>query len=156
MTRLLGVRDQMMADNLLAVAERGPALVFAHNAHLQREKSSMRMGDVAVEWWSAGAIVSARLGEEYAFLATALGTIRHQGVDDPPPDTLEGLLYALPEDRFLVDARQLPAGSRAPRLALVRLRPAGPGAPGRHRRRRVRQGRRLTAQLAGDHLAGSS
>ena len=111
MPRLLGVRDQMMADNVLAAVERGPALVFAHNAHLQREKSSMRMGDLPVAWWSAGALVSARLGEDYAFLATALGTIRHQGVDDPPPDTIEGLLSALPESRVLVDPRQLPAGT---------------------------------------------
>ncbi|MGW2195417.1 erythromycin esterase family protein, partial [Streptosporangium sp. NPDC001682] len=29
-------RDAMMAANLRAVAERGPALVFAHNLHLQR------------------------------------------------------------------------------------------------------------------------
>jgi erythromycin esterase-like protein len=116
MPRLLGVRDQMMADNVLAAAERGPTLVFAHNAHLQREKSSMRMGDLPVAWWSAGALVSARLGADYAFLATALGTIRHRGVDDPPPDTLEGLLSALPESRVLVDPRQLPAGT-APRVS---------------------------------------
>ncbi|POX55119.1 erythromycin esterase [Streptomyces sp. Ru71] len=107
MSRLLGVRDQMMAGNLLALAERGPALVHAHNAHLQREKSTMRMWQGPVEWWSAGALVNARLGEEYAFVATALGTIRHQGVDTPPPDTVEGLLYALPEDRCLVDAPRL-------------------------------------------------
>ncbi|MGN9782546.1 erythromycin esterase family protein [Nonomuraea sp. ZG12] len=107
LTRLLGVRDSMMARNLLAVAERGPALVFAHNSHLQRAKSTMRMGGLSLEWWSAGAIVHAHLGEEYAFLAMALGTIRHQGVDTPPPDTLEGLLYALPEDRYLVDAHRL-------------------------------------------------
>ncbi|MFJ2239007.1 erythromycin esterase family protein [Streptomyces sp. NPDC087859] len=108
MTRLLGLRDSMMADNLLALAERTPVLVFAHNAHLQREKSSMRMWDhPLLEWWSAGAIVSSRLGEEYAFLATALGTIRHQGVDTPPPDTVEGLLYALPEDRCVIDAARL-------------------------------------------------
>ena len=109
MARLLGVRDSMMAANLLAIAERGPALVNAHNGHLQRDKSRMRMGDLPVEWWSAGAIVSAHLGEGYAFLATALGTIRHQGVDTPPPDTIEGLLYALPEDRYVVDARRLAA-----------------------------------------------
>jgi hypothetical protein len=30
-------------------------------------------------------------------------------VDTPPPDTIEGLLYALPEDRYVVDARQLAA-----------------------------------------------
>jgi hypothetical protein len=107
MARLLGLRASMMAANLLALAERGPALVFAHNAHLQRDKSSMRLGGLPVEWWSAGAIVNAHLGEEYAFLATALGTIRHQGVDAPPPDTIEGLLYALPEERYLVDAHRL-------------------------------------------------
>jgi hypothetical protein len=85
----------------------GPALVHAHNSHLQRDKSTMRMGGQRLEWWSAGAIVSAQLGEGYAFLATALGTIRHHGVDTPPPDTIEGLLYALPEDRYVVDARRL-------------------------------------------------
>lgn len=109
MSRLLAVRDSMMAANLLAIAERGLALVYAHNAHLQRDKSSMRMGDLRPEWWSAGAIVNAHLGEDYAFLAMALGTIHHHGVDAPPPDTIEGLLYALPEDRFTVDARRLAA-----------------------------------------------
>jgi erythromycin esterase-like protein len=107
LTRLVGLRDQMMADNLLAVAERGQTLVYAHNAHLQRDKSTMRMGGLPLEWWSAGAIVSAHLGEGYAFLATALGTIRHQGVDTPPPDTVEGILYALPADRCVVDAARL-------------------------------------------------
>ncbi|MFC7304267.1 erythromycin esterase family protein [Streptomyces monticola] len=108
MTRLIGLRDSMMADNLLAVAERDLTLVHAHNSHLQRNKSTMRMWDTPLlEWWSAGALVNARLGEQYgeqyAFLATALGTIRHQGVDTPAPDTLEGLLYALPDDHCLVD-----------------------------------------------------
>ncbi|MFI6082978.1 erythromycin esterase family protein [Streptomyces sp. NPDC051217] len=107
MTRLLGLRDRMMAGNLLALAERGPALVHAHNGHLQRARSSMRMGGRPVEWWSAGALVSAQLGDRYAFLATSLGTIHHKGVDTPPPDTVEGLLYALPEDRYLVDVRRL-------------------------------------------------
>jgi erythromycin esterase-like protein len=107
MARLLALRDSMMAANLLAIAERGPALVYAHNGHLQRNKSRMRMGDLPLEWWSAGAIVSAHLTDGYAFLATALGTIRHHGVDAPPPDTIEGLLYALPEDRYVVDARRL-------------------------------------------------
>jgi erythromycin esterase-like protein len=107
MARLVGQRDAMMAANLLALAERGPTLVYAHNSHLQRDKSTMRMGGLPVEWWSAGAIVDAHLGDGYAFLATALGTIRHQGVDTPPPDTIEGLLYALPEDRYLVDPRRL-------------------------------------------------
>ncbi|MFE7275241.1 erythromycin esterase family protein [Streptomyces sp. NPDC057623] len=107
MTWLVGVRDQMMADNLLALAARGPALAHAHNGHLQRQKSTMRMGAMPVAWWSAGALVSTRLGDAYAFVATALGTMRQQGVDTPPPDTLEGLLYGLPEDRRLIDTRLL-------------------------------------------------
>lgn len=110
MTRLLGLRDSMMAENLLALTERGPVLAFAHNSHLQRPRSTMRMWDhPLLEWWSAGALVSACLGEEYAFVHTALGTIRHQGVDTPPPDTVEGRLYALSEDRFVVDPGELAA-----------------------------------------------
>ncbi|MFF7444371.1 erythromycin esterase family protein [Streptomyces sp. NPDC008122] len=121
LARLVAVRDQMMSRNLLALADRGPTFVYAHNAHLQREKSSMRMGGRPLEWWSAGALVDAELGEEYAFAAMTLGTIGHQGVDAPPPDTLEGLLYALPEERCLVDARRLAAvlgdGRPAPRVS---------------------------------------
>lgn len=117
LTRLVGLRDQMMAHNLLAVAERGPALVYAHNSHLQRERSTVRMGGTPLEWWSAGALVSARLGEDYAFLAMALGTIPHQGVDAPPPDTLEGLLYALPDSRCVIAAPQLATALGDTRLA---------------------------------------
>ncbi|GAA3655975.1 erythromycin esterase family protein [Nonomuraea antimicrobica] len=120
-SRLMGLRDSMMAANLLAVAERGPAMVHAHNRHLQRDKSVIQLAGLPLEWWSAGAIVRAHLGENYAFLATALGTIRHRGVDVPPPDTVEGLLYALPEDRHVVDARRLAA-------ALGDARPVRPRA----------------------------
>lgn len=107
MTRLCTLRSSMMAHNLFAVAARGPALIHAHNSHLQREKSTMPTWDGPVEWWGAGALVSAQLGEEYGFVATALGTIRHQGVDTPSPDTVEGLLYALPEDLCVIDAPRL-------------------------------------------------
>ncbi|HZG91032.1 MAG TPA: erythromycin esterase family protein [Pseudonocardia sp.] len=117
LARLVGLRDSMMAANLLALAERGPTLVSAHNSHLQRERSSMRMGGLPLEWWSAGAIVRAHLGEGYAFLATALGTIRHRGVDTPPPDTVEGLLYALPPERCLVDAGRLAGAALVPRVS---------------------------------------
>ncbi|MGW6731516.1 erythromycin esterase family protein [Streptomyces sp. NPDC055013] len=107
MTRLCAQRDLMMSHNLLAVATRGPAFIHAHNSHLQREKSTMQMWEGPVQWWSAGALVSAQLGAEYAFVATTLGTIRHRGVDTPPPDTFEGLLYALPDDRYVIDAPRL-------------------------------------------------
>lgn len=109
MTKLVALRDELMAENLLAIAERSPTLVFAHNGHLQRPQSTMRMGAETIEWWSAGAIAGAQLGEEYAFFATALGTIENKGVPLPPPDTIEGILYGLADRRCLVDARGLAA-----------------------------------------------
>ncbi|MFC9794705.1 erythromycin esterase family protein [Streptomyces sp. NPDC127584] len=123
MARLVSLRDRMMADNLLALAgaDRAGVLVHAHNGHLQRNRSSMRMDGMPVEWWSAGSIVSDRLGGHYAFLATAIGTIRHRGVDTPPPDTVEGLLYAGPATTALVDAKGLAAAcdtaGTAPRVS---------------------------------------
>ncbi|MGA5299965.1 erythromycin esterase family protein [Nucisporomicrobium flavum] len=107
MPRLLGVRDSIMAANLLALAERGPALVASHNAHLQRSESSMSLGGEPFSWWSAGAIVSAHLGDAYAFLASAVGTIEHRGVGTPPPDTIEGILYARPPETCLLGTAEL-------------------------------------------------
>jgi erythromycin esterase-like protein len=103
-TRLSALRDAMMAANLRAAAEHGPALVFASNLHLQRNKTFMQFGDQRLEWWSAGAIAGAHLGDRYAFLASAFGTV---GDDTPPPDTVEGVLSTLPWDRSLIDARRL-------------------------------------------------
>jgi erythromycin esterase-like protein len=126
-TRLSALRDAMMAANLRAVAEHGPALVFASNLHLQRNKSLMRFGDQTLEWWSAGAIAGTHLGDRYAFLASALGTV---GDDTPPPDTVEGILSTLPWDRSLIDARRLaeavtqPAPRVSPDFAYFPLDPA--------------------------------
>ncbi|WP_101790177.1 erythromycin esterase family protein [Nonomuraea indica] len=103
-TRLSALRDAMMAANLRAVAERGPALVFGSNLHLQRNKSLMPFGDQRLEWWSAGAIAATHLGDQYAFLASAFGTV---GDDTPPPDTVEGILSTLPWDQSLIDAGRL-------------------------------------------------
>lgn len=102
--RLSAVRDAMMAANLRAIAELGPALVYASNLHLQRHKSVMAFGDQQLEWWSAGAIAGTHLGDRYAFLASAFGTV---GDDVPPADTVEGVLSTLPWDRAVIDARQL-------------------------------------------------
>ncbi|WP_433734304.1 erythromycin esterase family protein [Nocardia sp. CA-129566] len=69
---LLSLRAEMMAENLLAIVaqeqRRGPSLVFAHNAHLQRAHTSI--GDDDMTWGSAGALVGLTLGERYMFLAT--------------------------------------------------------------------------------------
>jgi erythromycin esterase-like protein len=113
LARILGQRASMMAGNLLALAERGPVLAFANNGHLQRPESSMRMGGAPVRWWGAGSIVDARLGDGYAVVATAVGTIRHRGVEAPPADTVEGRLCALsPEDVSVADPRLLADATR--------------------------------------------
>lgn len=111
-TRLSALRDAMMAANLRAVAEQhGPALVFASNLHLQRNRTLCPFGDQQLEWWSAGAITGTHLADRYAFLASALGTA---GDDIPAPDTVEGILSALPWDRALVDGRRLAGAVTTP------------------------------------------
>ncbi|MGW0706670.1 erythromycin esterase family protein [Streptomyces sp. NPDC002643] len=108
LTWLIALRSRMMADTLLTLADRAPVLVHAHNAHLQRVKSSLRMGGLPLEWWSAGAVLSTHLAEDYAFLAMAIGTMRHQGVGAPPPNTVEGLLHDLPGDHILIAPAHFP------------------------------------------------
>ena len=92
--RMLSLRDVMMADNLTAVAERetprGPTLAFAHNTHLQRHHSQWTFGATNLAWVPAGVHISTRLGERYAFIATAVG--EGAGLPVPPPTTLEGWL----------------------------------------------------------------
>ncbi|MFI6323757.1 erythromycin esterase family protein [Nonomuraea sp. NPDC050556] len=112
---LCALRDTMMAHNLLAIAERGPAMVFAHNSHLQRDMSTMTMGEFKLEWWSAGAIAATQLGDRYTFLATTTGAA--PGLLDPGPDTIEGALSALPDDTYLFDAVRL-AGELGTGLAV--------------------------------------
>ena len=73
------VRSEMMAANLLgivSVEQRGPSLVFAHNAHLQRSAGEG-------SWGNAGSLVALTLGERYVFVATDAnprsepGTLQH-------------------------------------------------------------------------------
>ena len=81
-----------MADNLTAIAERetprGPTLVFAHNTHLQRYNSQWTFGTTNLAWVPAGVHVATRMGEHYAFIATAVG--EGAGLPTPRPSTLEG------------------------------------------------------------------
>jgi erythromycin esterase-like protein len=122
--RLLGLRDVMMADNLNAIVaregRRGPTLVFAHNLHLQKGLSKWHMGDLALEWWSAGAIIGAQLGEQYAVMVSDLGTAPQQGLNAAAPNTLEGTLSALPESGYVFRSGSLTTALRstAPKLVL--------------------------------------
>ncbi|TJZ58822.1 erythromycin esterase family protein [Streptomyces piniterrae] len=95
-THMCATRDALMAQNLLDIrdmeARRGATLVFAHNLHLQRNPSSMRMGDMELDWFGAGAILGSLVGEEYTFVAGSLGRSEALGLQEPEPDTYEGLL----------------------------------------------------------------
>ena len=109
--RLLGLRDVMMADNVAAIltreGQRGPTLMFGHNLHLQKGRSRWHLGDLSLEWWSMGSIIGAQLGDQYAVLAADLGAAPHQGLDAPAPDTLEGIIAALPASGYLFKSGSL-------------------------------------------------
>ncbi|GHG13073.1 hypothetical protein GCM10017783_26120 [Deinococcus piscis] len=115
---MLSLRDLMMADNLQAIAERerehGPTLVFAHNLHLQREVSGLWMGEQRMEWWSAGAQLSRRLGTDYAFIASGMGRATTMGIGDPAHDTPEGQLMQLPDQISLLTRAELNVRLDAP------------------------------------------
>ncbi|WP_158636130.1 erythromycin esterase family protein [Tsukamurella sputi] len=95
--RLSAHRDAMMGRNLLAIldreAGRGGTVAFAHNLHLQRGVSDMRMGPHTVRWFSGGAQAAARLRDGYRFVAVGIGAAPAHGLAEPEPGTVEGELY---------------------------------------------------------------
>ncbi|MEV5824304.1 erythromycin esterase family protein [Spirillospora sp. NPDC052242] len=126
---LLGLRDALMAEHLRAIVaaeeRRGPCLVFAHNAHLQRARSHMPWWGVSegLHWWSAGALTAASdLGGRYRLIASEYGG------DGDADDSLQGLLArAVPGRAFfpaapladaLADARGLRVPSRPGNIPL--------------------------------------
>ncbi|MBB4906331.1 erythromycin esterase family protein [Actinophytocola algeriensis] len=70
-SRLSGVRDVLMAENLLdirlAESGRGATFVHAATAHLHLARSRWQAGDLECVWYGAGSIVSALAGERYRF-----------------------------------------------------------------------------------------
>jgi erythromycin esterase-like protein len=95
-TLMCSTRDALMAQNLLDIRDlesrRGPTLVFAHNVHLQRNLSTMQMGPMELNWFSAGAIVASLMDERYTFIACSLGRSERLDLQDPETDTYEGHL----------------------------------------------------------------
>ncbi|WP_305091446.1 erythromycin esterase family protein [Prescottella sp. R16] len=96
---LLAVRAEMMAENLLAIAaqevRRGPTLVFAHNAHLQRSRPDRSTGHE-----NAGTRVARVLGDRYLMVATDAAV-------HPEAGTLQGMLAAATDRRTLFPAADL-------------------------------------------------
>lgn len=112
--RMAALRDLMMADNLAAIAEReqerGPTLVFAHNLHLQRHVSTMKLsGDLRLKFWSAGAHVSTRFGQRYAYMASDLRSVIARGIEKAAAGTVEGALLDPACPAVLFNAHELTA-----------------------------------------------
>jgi erythromycin esterase-like protein len=111
-SRMLGVRDALMADNLLAIRareqHRGPTLAFGHNRHLQRHPSTWRLADMDLHWSSAGGIIATLLGNRYTFITGSLGARTSLPVPTPAGDTFEGALQSAMLDRCgLFDGNRL-------------------------------------------------
>ena len=93
--RMLGIRDLIMADNLMHILEaergRGNVLVFAATGHLKRGKAqwSLPPGPDVKEWWPAGSHLAQALGPRYAVIGQALGVSAENAIAAPEPGTLE-------------------------------------------------------------------
>ncbi|WP_292521761.1 erythromycin esterase family protein [Methanoculleus sp.] len=118
-SRLLAMRDAMMADNLAYMVSRecgrgGRVLAFAHNEHLRRGKAEWQFGADLYAWWPAGAHLAGILGPRYAVIGSAVGISDANGVGRPEAGTLEAHLIAAPgPGRFIPTHRGegLPAGA---------------------------------------------
>jgi erythromycin esterase-like protein len=105
---LAAIRDMMMAENLHAIADRGPTLVFAHNEHLRTGTTRMSFGPTTLRWQPAGAHLADRLGSDYRVIACAFGEAAHHDIPEPAPDTVEGALHhGLPPGNHLLSAPAL-------------------------------------------------
>jgi erythromycin esterase len=99
-SRLLGIRDAMMADNLTYIVSRergrGKVLAFAHNEHMRRSKTTWQLGSDAYIWWPVGAHLHGMFGSRYAVIGTAVGQSPINGIGQPESGTLEDRLTAAP------------------------------------------------------------
>jgi erythromycin esterase-like protein len=100
LTRLLGLRDAMMADLLMGIVSRergrGKVFAFAHNSHLRRGRAFWQLGSESLRWWPAGAHLHAMLGSRYVVIGTAIGASEAHGLGVPEAGTLEARLAAVP------------------------------------------------------------
>lgn len=100
-TRLLGIRDAWMAENLIHLRRyergRGPTLLHAHNAHLQRHTASWnpvgwQQGDLDLRWSPAGRLAVQFFGDAYVFVAGSLGASAALGLEAAADGTFEAAL----------------------------------------------------------------
>jgi erythromycin esterase len=117
---LLGIRDLMMADNLMYMVSRergrGKVLAFAHNSHLQRGKAQWKLGTEVYAWWPAGSHLNEMFGPRYAVVGSAVGVSDANGIGQPEAGTLEARLTAVPGPARLIPthkSQELPTSAIA-------------------------------------------
>ena len=122
LVRLLGIRDALMADNLVYTMSRersrGKVLVFAHNSHLKRGKAQWQLGADLLIWWPAGAQLNEMLGSRYAVIGSAVGSSDSNGIGQPETGTLEARLTNAPGPFRFIPTHK---GKRHPVLEIVTL-----------------------------------
>ena len=110
-SRLLGIRDACMADNLAYILScergRGRILAYAHNSHLQKGRMQWQFGDELFTWWPAGSHLKEMLGEWYASIGSAVGVSDANGIGRPEAGTLEALLTAAPGPCRFISTRRV-------------------------------------------------
>ncbi|HEY9247123.1 MAG TPA: erythromycin esterase family protein [Candidatus Methanoperedens sp.] len=99
-SRLLGIRDAMMADNMAYIVcregSRGKVFAFAHNSHLQRGKTQWQLGSDLQTWWPVGSHLNDMFSARYAVIGSAVGESSANGIGHPETGTLEAHLTAVP------------------------------------------------------------
>jgi erythromycin esterase-like protein len=106
---LLGIRDLMMAENLVYACNRergrGKVFAFAHNSHLKLGQAKWQLGPHALAWWPAGAHLKHLLGSRYAVIGAGIGAAAAQGIAAAEAGTLEGRLSCTVEGTQFVATR---------------------------------------------------
>ncbi|HEY7417239.1 MAG TPA: erythromycin esterase family protein [Ktedonobacteraceae bacterium] len=127
--RLLGLRDALMADNLMYMVAhergRGKVLAFAHNSHLRRGKAEWQLGVNLYTWWTAGAHLHEMLGPRYTFIGSAVGESPANGIGKPEAGTLESRLITVPGPVRILPTHR---GQGLPKQAIAALPTRSEGA----------------------------
>jgi len=112
---LLGIRDAMMAENLMYTIERerGKVFAFAHNSHLKRGIAEWQLGSHALRWWSAGAHMHHLLGNRYSMIGGGVGA----GAE---PNSLEAIIFSTAGPSRLIPTH---LGAGLPVTKIARLQP---------------------------------
>lgn len=110
-SRLLGIRDACMAENLAYILSceqgRGRTLAYAHNSHLKKGRMQWQFGDELFTWWPAGSHLKEILGSRYAVIGSDLGVSNENGIGRPEAGSLEALLTATPGPGRFISARSV-------------------------------------------------